>query len=80
MIIGHIEGATRVLGPPSENPEVKPLAIRDIMFSDGTRAVMSAWHPTPDEVEALAAGEPVYLCVFGTNMPPVFVGVRGVTA
>lgn len=80
MIIGHIEGATRVLGAPADSPEVKPLAIRDVMYSDGSSAVMSAWLPTPEEIAAIRAGEPVYLCIFGTNMPPAFVGVKGVTA
>lgn len=80
MIIGHIEDATRVLGAPIDSPEVKPLAIRDVVYSDGTRAVMSAWLPTPEELAALNAGEPVYLSIFGTNMPPAFVGVKGVTA
>lgn len=80
MIIGHIEDATRVLSAPADSPEVKPLAIRDVVYSDGTRGVMSAWQPTPEEVAAIQAGEPVYLCIFGTTMPPAFVGVKGVTA
>lgn len=80
MIIGHIEGATRVLGPPEGNSEVKPLAIRDVMFEDGARAVMSAWMPTPQELAAMNAGEPVYLVILGVNMPPAFVGVKGVSA
>lgn len=80
MIIAHIEGATRVLGPPVGSPEVKPLAIRDVVYTDGTRGVMSAWTPTPEEVNAILNGEPIYLCIFGTNMPPAFVGVKGVSA
>lgn len=80
MIIGHIEGATRTLLAPSDNPEVKPLGIRDIVYEGGIPAVMSAWMPSPEELKALNAGEPVYLSIFGTNMPPAFVGVKGVTA
>lgn len=80
MIIGHIEGATRVLGAPEGNPEVKPLAIRDIQYEDGTRAVMSAWLPTREEVDAIMAGEPVYLIIFGATMPPAYVCVKGVIA
>ena len=80
MIIGHIEGATRTLLAPSDSPEVKPLGIKDVVYADGTPAVISAWMPTPEELAALNAGEPVYLAVFGMNMPPAFVGVKGVTA
>lgn len=79
MIIGYIEGATRILGAPEGNPEVKPLAIRDIQYDDGTHAVMSAWMPTPNELAAMNAGEPVYLIIFGVSMPPAYVCVKGVT-
>lgn len=77
MIIGHIEGATRILQAPPGRPDVAPLAIRDVVYEDGTRAVMSAWMPTPEELARLNAGEPVYLILFGTTMPPAYVGVKG---
>lgn len=77
MIIGHIEGATRILQAPADQPDVKPLAIRDVQYEDGSRAVMSAWLPSREELDRLIAGEPVYLVVFGTSMPPCYVGVKG---
>lgn len=76
MIIQRIEGATRTLGAPADNPEVRPLAVRDMVLEDGSRCVVSAWEPTADELARLNAGHPVYLYIFGTNMPPAFVGVK----
>lgn len=77
MIIGRIEGATRVLGPPSDNPEVRPLAIRDEVLPDGSNVIVSAWEPDADELRRLNEGKPVYLYIFGVTMPPAFVGVKG---
>ena len=76
MLIGRIHGATRVLGKPSDmtDEQCGSLAIRD-MVVDGLPAMVSAWHPTPDEVKRMAAGEPVYLWVFGSAHPPVALSV-----
>lgn len=77
MIIGHIEDATRVLGAPlGQENTVAPLAVRDVIYPDGQRAVMSAWIPTPEELIKLNAGEPVYLVVMGRSMPPCYIGVK----
>ncbi len=77
MIIGRIEGATRVLGKPKDWDESHPdqrcgaLAVLDIPPGQGGPAMVSAWFPTPDEVERLRQGQPVYLSIFGTGHPPV---------
>ncbi|WP_237704382.1 MULTISPECIES: hypothetical protein [Comamonas] len=38
---------------------------------DGVPAVVSFWAPTPAEVEAIKAGQPIMLWVAGSTMPPV---------
>ena len=38
---------------------------------DGVPAVVSFWTPTPEEIEAIKAGQPVMLSVVGNTMPPV---------
>lgn len=37
----------------------------------GLSAVVSYWQPTPAEIEAIKAGQPVQLWVCGASMPPV---------
>lgn len=80
MIPGRIPGATRYLGAPvGWKPEVgghcAHLAILDMPVNGGVPAMHSVWEPTPDELERLAAGAPVYLCVLGGVHPPVSLGV-----
>lgn len=72
MMIGRIQNATRVLGKPSHmsDEECGSLAIRDVRVGDYP-AMMSAWFPTPAEVDAMMKGAPVYLTIFGTQHPPV---------
>lgn len=78
MMIGRIHGATRVLGKPQgmTDEECGSLAIRD-MEAHGAPVMLSAWHPTPAEVKRMAAGEAVYLWVYGTAHPPVALSVAG---
>lgn len=77
MIIGRINGATRVLGKPSNWDEEHPdqtcgaLAIADIPPERGGPQMVSAWFPTPDELRLMQEGQPVYLSVWGTVHPPV---------
>lgn len=81
MLIGRIQGCTRVLGKPAGWDESNPdtpcqgLPVIDLPAEHGGPAMVSAWFPTPDEVRRMAAGEPVYLSVFGTVHPPVAVWV-----
>lgn len=76
MLPVRIEGATRYLGAPlGWEPETQGpcghLAIRDIMDPDIGPEMMSAWQPTPDELDALNAGASVILFVTGSAHPPV---------
>lgn len=77
MQVGHIEGATRVIG---KSQGYLGLPIRDVAINCsvngyGTPAMVTAWHPTPDELEALMNGAPVYVQLLGQSHPPIMVGV-----
>lgn len=76
MIPKRIEGATRYLGAPkgwdpAKSGECSHLAILDAELKDGTRVMISAWEPTPAEIERMAAGKPLYLQIVGGAHPPV---------
>lgn len=73
-------GQTRVLGgPEAGQPEYRPLSVQDIpgevVRADGmVQAVncqVTAWRPTPEELERLNQGAPIYLSIMGTAWPPV---------
>jgi hypothetical protein len=81
MIPKRIEGATRYLGAPQgwspdRDGDCAHLAILDIQAGDHPPVMLSAWEPTPDEIEAMQRGAPVYLQVVGTAHPPVNVWVE----
>jgi hypothetical protein len=79
MHTGRISGCTRVLGAP-QDWDVKVhgpcggLPIRDEITTAG-KGMTSAWFPTPDELERILAGAPIYLTVLGINHPPVSMSV-----
>lgn len=83
MNIGKIEGFTRELGKPKDWDDEKQgichaLPIRDCIDAEGNPLMVSAWQPTPEEIEAIVNGEPILLFVFGTEEhahPVVSVGV-----
>ena len=79
MIPQRIEGATRYLGAPMNwNPadgSCDHLAIRDEPTEGGSNAMLSVWEPTPEELQKIMEGKPVYLQVLGVQHPPVYVWV-----
>jgi hypothetical protein len=82
MQIGRITGATRVLG---KEQGYMALPVRDEHVSvtlngDGRRvpSMVTAWLPTPKELEALNAGAPVHVRILGTEHPPIMVTVGDV--
>lgn len=75
MLIGRIANATRVMHAPADMENCQPLAICDIDI-EGNNVMLSAWLPTPEEVALMQAGQPVYLYIWGTSHPPVFVSVK----
>jgi hypothetical protein len=77
MIIARIKDATRVLGKAQG---YLGLPIRDELRNttvDGeqTPVMVTAWEPTPDELERLKKGAFVQLCILGTGHPPVMLEV-----
>lgn len=77
MQIGMIEGVTRIIG---KSQGYLGLPIRDEIIQctvngDGTPAMVTAWTPTPDELDRLIAGASVHLRVLGTSHPPVMMSV-----
>jgi hypothetical protein len=80
MLIARIAGTTRILG---KSQGYLGLPIRDELRNttvDGpqTPVMVTAWEPTPDELERLAKGALVQLCVVGTGHPPVILEVGDV--
>lgn len=37
----------------------------------GDDYILSAWQPSPEDVESIKAGHPVFLKIIGKGMPPV---------
>lgn len=78
MLIRRIEGCTRVLGAPKDwnHDDIRcvGLPIRDVPTDEGN-VMISAWEPTPEEIEALQRGESIKLWVFGTGHPAVYITV-----
>lgn len=77
MHIGRVIGATRVLG---KEQGYLGLPVRDEFINctvngEGTPSMVTAWHPTPRELDALNAGAPVHIRILGSNHPPIMVEV-----
>lgn len=82
MMIARISGATRVLG---KSQGYLGLPLRDEVRNttvDGpaTHVMVTAWEPTPDELERIAKGAKIHLVVVGTRHPPVRMEVGNVEA
>lgn len=73
---GAIRGATRVLGKPANmtDEQCAPLHIHDTVI-DGYPYMVSAWIPTPAEVQLIMSGQPIFLYIGGQQHPPVMLGV-----
>lgn len=72
----RIVGQTRVVGL---DQRYRPLPLLDVVGEDGTPYMISAWRPTPEELERLNRGEYVQLSVMGNVPPPVKVEVTDAT-
>ncbi len=77
MQIGRILNATRILGKAQG---YMGLPIRDEFVNDkvngkNTPSMVTAWHPTPKELEALNNGAPIHVRILGTVHPPIMVEV-----
>jgi hypothetical protein len=76
MQIGRVDGCTRVCGKAQG---FLGLPLRDETLDvEGVGLVnqmVTAWFPTPDELEALNAGAPVHVKIWGNSPPPMMVEV-----
>lgn len=77
MQIGRITGCTRVLGKSQGylGPPIRDEMITCAVNGAGTHAMVTAWHPTPEEIAAIVAGAPVHVRILGTSHPPIMVEV-----
>jgi hypothetical protein len=80
MHIGHIEGATRVIG---KSQGYFGLPLRDVVINcsvngEATPAMETAWLPTPEEIARVVAGPAGHVRILGTQHPPIMVGVGNV--
>jgi len=80
MQIGRIQNATRVIGVIGKSQGYKRLPLRDERINcsvngEGIPSMVTAWHPTPKELEALNAGAPVHVRILGHEHPPIMVDV-----
>lgn len=80
MIPGHINGANARLGAPNGMNDCIGLFVRVDQHQSGAALLSSVWHPTPDELAAIVAGAPILLTIYGSNHPPVQLGVSEVPA
>lgn len=77
MEIGVIEGATRIVG---RSQGYLGLPIRDEIVDcpvngPQTPAMVTAWKPTPAELEALNAGASIHVRILGKVPPPMNLSV-----
>lgn len=72
MINRRPTNTTRVLG---KSQGYIGLPIRDTVYEDGTRTMISAWEPTPAELAAIQAGASIYVEIYGAAHPPIKVYV-----
>jgi hypothetical protein len=80
VIPGRIAGANIDFGKPSDWDDTAHCATLPVRqaICDGAPVMISAWHPTPDELVQLNAGESVHLMIWGTSHPVVALGVGDV--
>jgi len=81
MLIAHIDGATRHFGAPEnwdgDLAKCNVLPVRDVISSE-LPFMISAWEPTPAEIQAMINGATVKLWIQGTIHPVVSLTVGDV--
>lgn len=73
MLVGYIEGATRVIG---KSQGYEGLPVRDELFNSAitgpdTPQMTTAWQPSAEELSALNAGASIRVILVGVNHPPI---------
>jgi len=71
----NFDQSNTIMGPPSDMRDSCTAipAFRGDHDEDGP-VVITRWHPSQEEVEALESGGDLYLTVYGKGMPPVHLG------
>lgn len=77
MIITMIDGATRICG---KSQGYLGLPVRDETIVDKTNGetcnmMHTAWEPTPEEIQKIAAGRPIIVSFIGVSPMPMQVNV-----
>lgn len=72
MINKAIEGTTRRIGKAQG---YKGLAIRDQVDPDWGPQMVTAWEPTPDEINLIKLGASIEITILGQQHPPIMVTV-----
>lgn len=80
MIVGRVKGATKVLG---KSQGFLGLPVREdtlLIDTDGSthKVLVTAWEPTPAEIEKIVQGAPIHLILWGEGHPPVMLEVGDV--
>jgi len=90
MEIGRIEGATRVIGKAQgyyglpvrdeaknlgDLPHMLETAMHSTVTGPNTPTIQTCWFPSPDEIDAISKGAPIYLNLVGVAHPPVMLSV-----
>jgi len=68
-------GTNLTLGKPPGWDEEKFGPCIDIRVMQRGSYVISGWLPSPEEIERIVAGKPVFVHVVGHSMPPMWVDV-----
>jgi hypothetical protein len=66
-----------VLGAPAGQTveQCRPAPITRLRYGDGSLTVVTYWHPTDEEREAIASGALIRVEVAGYTMAPMNIGV-----
>ncbi len=77
MQVGRIKNATRVIG---KSQGYMGLPLRDELINEkvsgeNTPSMITAWFPTPKELDAINKGAPIHVRIIGTMHPPIMVEV-----
>ena len=56
---------------PGEHETMSSLRVLPLQYADGRRCMVSAWMPTPEDLERINSGKPIYLGVMAPGQPPV---------
>lgn len=77
MEIGRIKNTTRVIGKSQGyiGLPVRYETINDKVNGENTPSMVTAWFPTPKELEAINKGAAIHVRILGNRHPPIMVGV-----